>query len=98
VAAHPLLELGREALDPPVERDVVDRDPSVGEHIGFWFVGLPRPRRPRGKWLPQSGTVSGGGEAALLVLERVLTGVRAVGLERFCLYGLPAGTSYNKES
>jgi EamA-like transporter family len=32
VAAHPLLELGGEALDPAVQGDVVDEDAPVGEH------------------------------------------------------------------
>jgi uncharacterized protein YjbI with pentapeptide repeats len=32
VPPRPLLELGREALDPTIERDVVDLDPTVGEH------------------------------------------------------------------
>src|SRR4051794_27087026 len=32
VAADPLLELGREPLDPAVERDVIDLDALVGQH------------------------------------------------------------------
>src|SRR5215207_3034522 len=32
MAAKPLLELGGEALDPAIERNVVDLDPSVGQH------------------------------------------------------------------
>jgi hypothetical protein len=32
VLPHPLLELGGEALDPAVQRDVIDQDALVGEH------------------------------------------------------------------
>ena len=44
--AQPLLELGREALDPAVERDVIDLDAAVGQHECQVAVADREPKVP----------------------------------------------------
>ncbi len=50
MSPHSLLELRREALDPAVERDMVDLDTAVDEHalevaVADWELQIP-PHRP----------------------------------------------------